>query len=170
VLFKPTGAGRRGTLVLGSGSVQRRVRTLLLVAVLVVSTLLLPSPAAAGRHPHHPCELTRRDGEAIQHFSERLIRCAVGVYGPITGGAARAICIARRESGLIPSASSPKGKYLGLYQHSATYWPLRFTTYTQPSWMLSSSALSGRSNAIVTVRMVRALGGWRRAGWPVKAC
>jgi hypothetical protein len=36
--------------------------------------------------------------------------------------------------------------------------------------MLSSSALSGRSNAIVTVRMVRGLGGWRRAGWPVKAC
>ena len=157
--------------MLGSGSVQRRVRTLLLVAVLVVSTpILLPSPAAAGRHPHHPCQLTRRDGERIQHFSERLIRCAVGAYGPVTGGTTRAICIARRESGLIPSASSHKGKYLGLYQHSATYWPLRFTTYTQPSWMLSSSALSGRSNAIVTVRMVRALGGWRRAGWPVKAC
>jgi len=31
-----------------------------------------------------------------------------------------------------------------------------------PNWASGS--------AIVTVRMVRALGGWRRAGWPVKAC
>ncbi|TMK37472.1 MAG: hypothetical protein E6G58_01915 [Actinobacteria bacterium] len=150
---------------------QRRVRTVLLVAVLVSSTpMLVPPPAAAGRHPDHPCELARRDGETVQHFSKRLIGCAVGAYGPVRGGTTRAICIARRESGLIPSATSPKRRYLGLYQHSATYWPWRFDTYTQPSWMLSSSALSGRSNAIVTVRMVHALGGWKHAGWPVKAC
>jgi hypothetical protein len=147
------------------------MRTVLLVAVLLASTpMLLPSPAAAGRHPDHPCQLTRRDGETVPHFSKRLIRCAVGAYGPVAGGATRAICIARRESRLIPSASSPKRKYLGLYQHSATYWQWRFNTYTRPSWMLSSSALSGRSNAIVTVRMVHAFGGWKRAGWPVKAC
>jgi len=159
-----------GTLLLGSASVQRSVRTVL-VAILVASTpILLPPPAAAGRHPYHPCELTRRDGETVQHFSKRLIRCAVGAYGPVAGGATRAICIARRESGLIPSASSPKRRYLGLYQHSATYWPWRFDTYTRPSWMLASSALSGRSNAIVTVRMVHAFGGWKHAGWPVKAC
>jgi hypothetical protein len=151
--------------------VQRRLRNVLLVTVLVVSTpMLLPSPAAAGRHPHHPCQLTRRDGETVQRFSKRQIACAVGAYGPVKGGITRAICIARRESGLVPSASSPKGRYLGLYQHSATYWPWRFDTYTQPSWSLSTSALSGRSNAIVTVRMVHSLGGWRPAGWPVKAC
>jgi len=151
--------------------VQRRLRNVLLVMVLAASTpMLLPSPAAAGRHPHHPCQLTRRDGETVQHFSKRQIACAVGAYGPVKGGITRAICIARRESGLVPSASSPKGRYLGLYQHSATYWPWRFDTYTQPSWSLSTSALSGRSNAIVTVRMVHSLGGWRHAGWPVKAC
>lgn len=150
---------------------QRRLRNVLLVTVLAVSTpMLLPSPAAAGRHPHHPCQLTRRDGETVQRFSKRQIACAVGAYGPVKGGVKRAICIARRESGLVPSASSPKGRYLGLYQHSATYWPWRFDTYTHPSWSLSTSALSGRSNAIVTVRMVHSLGGWRHAGWPVKAC
>ena len=151
---------------------QRRLRNVLLVAVLVASTpMLLPSPAAAGRHPHHPCQLTRRDGETVQHFSKRQITMRRGrVRTGRRVGSTRAICIARRESGLIPSASSPKGRYLGLYQHSATYWPWRFDTYTQPSWSLSTSALSGRSNAIVTVRMVHALGGWRRAGWPVKAC
>lgn len=168
---KATGASRRGPVLIGSASVQRRLRNVLLVTVLAVSTpMLLPSPAAAGRHPHHPCQLTRRDGETVQHFSKRQITCAVGAYGPVKGGITRAICIARRESGLIPSASSPKGRYLGLYQHSATYWPWRFDTYTQPSWSLSTSALSGRSNAIVTVRMVHSLGGWRHAGWPVKAC
>ena len=171
VSAKATGASRRGPVLIGSASVQGRLRNVLLVTVLAVSTpMLLPSPAAAGRHPHHPCQLTRRDGETVQHFSERQITCAVGAYGPVKGGITRAICIARRESGLIPSASSPKGRYLGLYQHSATYWPWRFDTYTQPSWSLSTSALSARSNAIVTVRMVHSLGGWRHAGWPVKAC
>jgi len=151
--------------------VQRRVRTVLLVAVLAASApMLVPSTAAAGRHPNHPCQLPRRDGEAVRNYSKRLIRCAVGAYGPVTGGTTRAICIARRESGLVPSASSPKGKYLGLYQHAAAYWPWRFDRYTQASWMLSSSALSGRSNSIVTIRMVHMLGGWRSAGWPVKDC
>lgn len=150
---------------------QRRLGAILLVVALAVPLpVLIGSTAGAVRTAPHPCELPRRDGETIQHHSRRLIECAVGAFGPIRGGATRAVCIAKRESGLIPSASSKTGEYLGLYQHAASYWPSRFDTYTQASWDLSSSALSGRSNAIVTVRMVRALGGWRGAGWPVKSC
>jgi len=151
--------------------VQRRLGAILLAVVFAASVpMLRASTAEAVRHPPHPCDLPRRDGETIQHYSRRLIACAVSAYGPVGGGATRAICIAKRESGLIPTASSKTGQYLGLYQHAATYWPSRFDTYTKPSWELSSSALSGRSNAIVTVRMVHAIGGWKRAGWPVKTC
>jgi hypothetical protein len=151
--------------------VQRRSCAILLVVALAApASLLTGSTASAVRTPPHPCELPRRDGETIQHYSRRLIECAVGAFGPIRGGATRAVCIAKRESGLIPTASSKTGKYLGLYQHAASYWPSRFDTYTEASWDLSSSALSGRSNAIVTVRMVRSLGGWKAAGWPVKGC
>jgi hypothetical protein len=151
--------------------VRRRLGAILLVVALAapVSALIGPT-AGAVRTPPHPCDLPRRDGETIQHHSRRLIECAVGAFGPVRGGATRAICIAKRESGLIPSASSKTGEYLGLFQHSATYWPSRFDTYTKASWELSSSALSGRSNAIVTVRMVRSMGGWKPAGWPVKSC
>jgi hypothetical protein len=152
-------------------AVQRRLGAILLVVVIAVpGSMLIASTAAAVRHPPHPCDLPRRDGETVQHYSKRLIECAVGAYGPVGGGATRAICIAKRESGLIPSASSKTGQYLGLYQHAATFWPSRFDTYTRSSWELSASALSGRSNAIVTIRMVHAIGGWKRAGWPVKAC
>lgn len=149
---------------------QRRLGAILLVAALAASAVLVGSPAGAVRSAPHPCDLPRRGGESIQHHSRRLVECAVGAFGPIRGGAGRAVCIARRESGLIPSASSKTGEYLGLYQHAASYWPSRFDTYTDASWDLSSSALSGRSNAIVTIRMVRAIGGWKRAGWPVKSC
>jgi hypothetical protein len=151
--------------------VQRRFRAILLVVALAVPVpMLIGSTAGAVRTPPRPCALPRRDGETIQHHSRRLIECAVGAFGPVRGGAPRAICIAKRESGLIPAASSKTGMYLGLYQHAATYWPYRFDTYTRASWELSSSALSGRSNAIVTVRMVHAAGGWKPAGWPVKSC
>ena len=117
-----------------------------------------------------PCDLTRRAGESVGHFMKRRISCAVDTFGPVRGGAARAICIAKRESGLDPTASSATGKYLGLYQHSAKYWPNRYDAWTDPHWQLSDDALSGRTNAVVTVRMVHAAGGWAAAGWRVKAC
>jgi len=150
--------------------VQRRLGAILLVVALAAPLSVLGSTAGAVRTPPHPCDLPRRDGETIQHHSRRLIDCAVGAFGPIRGGASRAVCIAKRESGLVPSASSKTGEYLGLYQHAADYWPSRYDTYTKARWDLSASALNGRSNAIVTVRMVRAMGGWKHAGWPVKGC
>ena len=92
-------------------------------------------------------------------------------FGPVPGGKERAICIARRESGLDPSAtSSPTGEYLGLYQHDRDMWAARYDGYTQPVWELSRRALNGRTNAIVTIRMVADIGTWHEAGWPPKDC
>jgi hypothetical protein len=100
-----------------------------------------------------------------------LIVCAAQRFGPIPGGSPRAVCIARRESGLDPRAtSSPRGIYVGLYQHDRRMWPSRYDRYTRPAWELSDSALNGRTNAIVTIRMVRAIGTWKAAGWPPKGC
>ena len=150
---------------------QRRLAAILLVVALAAPvSILAGSTAAAVRSAPRPCDLPRRDGETIRHLSRRLISCAVGAFGPVSGGATRAICIAKRESDLVPTASSATGMYLGLYQHAAAYWPYRYDAYTRASWDLSSSALSGRSNAIVTIRMVHAMGGWKHAGWPVGSC
>jgi hypothetical protein len=128
--------------------------------------LLLASPAFAKpagpmtrseQRTAGPCALTRSDGEAIQDLSIRIIQCATDRW-PVPGGAEMAICIAKRESGLIPTAGSATGLYLGLFQHSAAAWTDRYTEWTRPVWGLKPSALNGRTNAIVTIRMVNAEG------------
>jgi hypothetical protein len=111
------------------------------------------------------------DGETVRQFAKRRIVCAVERFGPVPGGQERAICIARRESGLNPAATSePTGEYRGLYQHDRDFWGWRYDTYTLPAWELSPRALNGRTNAIVTIRMVFDFGTWREAGWPPKEC
>jgi hypothetical protein len=139
--------------------------------ILVAVAALLPmgSPGLARRQAG-PCELQQQVNEPMRHFSKRRISCAVEMFGPVPGGVERAICVAERESGLNPKASSPTGMYLGLYQHAAVYWPDRYETYTEPEWGVPDRALHGRANSIVTIRMVAAAGGWGVAGWRRGGC
>jgi hypothetical protein len=139
--------------------------------VLAVATVALSATPATAFQLPGPCGFTRLEGETIRQFSKRRISCAVSRFGPVPGGAIRAICIARRESGLDPSATSePTGRYRGLYQHDRHMWPDRYEEHTVPTWDLSPRALNGRTNAIVTVRMVVEFGTWRAAGWPPTGC
>jgi hypothetical protein len=137
--------------------------------MMLITGLLLGGTPASAQHAG-PCALHRIDGESVQHFSRRLIVCAVDRFGPVPGGAQRAICIAKRESGLYPSAMSKTGLYRGLYQHAWEYWEWRYNHFTRPAWDLSPRALNGRTNAIVTIRMVSHYGTWNAAGWPPKDC
>ncbi len=144
---------------------------LLLVAVVVFPALLASAPAAtSAERQTGPCSLSRGADETVRQLAKRHIRCAVDEFGPVPGGARRAICIARRESGLIPTARSATSQYLGLYQHAAAYWPDRYEAWTEPGWGLPTSALRGRTNAIVTIRMVADIGRWTLAGWPRQDC
>ena len=113
-----------------------------------------------------PCPLTRVAGEAIQDFSVRLIECAATRW-PVEGGAEKAICIADRESGLIPTASSATGMYVGLFQHSAADWPCRYDEWTKPWWRLKENPYNGRTNSIVTMRIAHEEG-W--AAWAGAGC
>lgn len=150
------------------------VRIRVLRAALAATLLLPVGPMVGLSGAHHregPCALHRWEEESVRQYSKRLIRCAADEW-PVKGGAARAICIADRESNLIPTAVG-RGlteEYLGLFQHAATYWPDRFSANTDPGWQLSDRALNARSNTIVTIRMVAAAGGWKAAGWPVLGC
>ena len=45
-------------------------------------------------------------------------------------------------------------------------WPARYDRYTQPAWELSRRALNGRTNAIVTIRMVVDHGTWHERAGP----
>ena len=147
-----------------------RTRSAIAVLALVIGVLFGATPAFA-HHAPGPCDFHRRDDESTRAFAKRRIVCAVERFGPVPGGQERAICIARRESGLDPSTTSqPTGQYGGLFQHDRDMWPARFTEYTRPAWELSPRALNGRTNAIVTIRMVFRIGTWRSAGWPPKEC
>jgi hypothetical protein len=153
------------------GSVLMRSRRLVVVIVASVLTLpVFPPTTALARDLPGPCDLHARDGETITHLMKRTIRCAVRRLGPVPGGAERAICIARRESGLNPEATSSTGKYRGLFQHARKYWDWRYDSFTRQAWELPERALHGRTNAVVTIRMVRRYDTWADAGWPVKRC
>jgi hypothetical protein len=147
-----------------------RTRSAIAVLALITGVLLGTTPVLA-HHVPGPCDFHRRDDESTRAFAKRRIVCAVERFGPVPGGSDRAICIARRESGLYPSATSePTGEYRGLYQHDRDFWGWRYDTHTLPAWELSRRALNGRTNAIVTIRMVFEAGTWREAGWPRKEC
>ena len=142
-----------------------------IAAILTVATVVLAATPASAYQVPGPCSFARLEGETIKHYSKRRISCAVARFGPVPGGSARAICIAKRESGLDPSATSePTGQYRGLYQHDRGMWPDRYDEYTRPTWELSPRSLNGRTNAIVTIRMVAEIGTWKAAGWPPKDC
>jgi hypothetical protein len=142
-----------------------RVAARLLVSVLLALAVLVPPVAAQARGGTGPCDLPRGEDETVRLYSKRLIRCAVERW-EVPGGAEKAICIADAESHLNPKARSENGEYLGLFQHSAEAWPDRFETWTRPAWELDESALSGRTNAIVAIRMVSAdgWGPWQGVG------
>ena len=76
------------------------------------------------------CDTGSREGgrdRAAERAFPSAVPCAVERFGPVPGGSARAICIARRERGLDPSAtSSPTGRYRGLFQHDRDLWPARY--------------------------------------------
>ena len=86
------------------------------------------------------------------------ITCAERKW-PVSGGVSKALAVARCESGLRADASNG-GRYLGVYQHAAVYWPARLRSLA-PSWdkALASSAFDGRSNVVIAMRMAHS-GGW----------
>lgn len=143
---------------------------LLVTAALVIGLSLaaVPQSSAIAGDPG-PCALPRLKGETVHNHVKRLIHCSTN-HWHVFGGYDKALCIARRESGLNPKAVSSDGKYLGLYQHYKRYWPGRYATYSKRAWQLPESALVGRTAAVVSIRMAHAVGWdpWRGKGCAVK--
>lgn len=85
--------------------------------------------------------------------------CALAKWS-VSGGYVRFYAVADCESGWNRFASN-SGRYLGLFQHSATYWGGRVRAYEPPAWDkgLSSRWQNSRTQVVVTARMVHG-GGW----------
>jgi len=135
------------------------------VALLLATTMLL-APAVSAR-ASTSFETNRARGVAPKicpirwqrgpRFVRRLVLCAANYYH-VPGGPAKALAIANRESRLNPRAYNASSGALGVYQHLRRYWPGRADAYGFRGW----SGFNGRANVIVTMKMVRHLGGW----WP----
>ena len=131
-------------------------RTLLTVAV-AAGLVLAAAPAASARHARGPCDFHRDDDQTVRQHSREQILCAVARW-PVPGGAEVALCIAKRESGLLPWAESGDGLNKGLFQQHVHYWDGNYDGYTQRWWDLPRRILSGRTNTIVSIRMASDIG------------
>ena len=128
-----------------------------IVVALAVGLLITVVPAAGAHHVPGPCDFHRGELETVRQHSRAQIRCAVDLW-TVPGGVATALCIARRESGLIPWAESGDGLNKGLFQQHVDFWDGNYDTYTRPLWRLRRAILSGRTNAIVSIRMAHTIG------------
>lgn len=78
------------------------------------------------------------------------IRCMALRY-ETPGGPAKALAVARCESGFYPRAFN--GSHAGIYQHSLRYWPARWFKYARP-FGLPNDPFNATANILVTMRMV----------------
>lgn len=110
----------------------RRFLTATLIATLLIGSVEM-SPAIARPHAS-PC-----DGRAIRRTHPELgipevqrrvahtIKCAERRF-PVSGGAARAICIGRREGGLWPWSKNASGSW-GTFQVIESTWQSWWRAY-----------------------------------------
>jgi len=130
----------------------------LVLAIGLIAPLGVGASTAAEEDKPGPCAIARAEDQTVRQWVKELIRCAERRW-EVPGGAQKAICIADAESGLNPKVVSDGGAYLGLFQHVAEAWPDRYRDWTRSLWELDDRALNGRTNTIVTSRMVNA-NGW----------
>lgn len=137
----------------------------LLVTLFLATTLLL-APTMSARAsttfetrrargiPQQVCPIRWQRGP---YYVRRLILCSANHFH-VPGGAAKALAIAHRESRFNPRAYNSYSGAEGIYQHLRRYWPGRAAAYGFRGW----SGFNARANIIVTMKMVKHLGGW----WP----
>ena len=126
---------------------------LLLTAMLLFIPVASAKASTAPRYSRVPAKLCPIDWRKSEWQVRRLIRCAAQHFG-VSGGATKAIAIARRESHFHPRAYNSYSGALGIYQHLSRYWPGRAYAYGFKGW----SGFNARANIIVTMKMVRQVG------------
>lgn len=82
--------------------------------------------------------------------------CALRHFGPVDGGYTRLYSVIDCESHWNRLASNA-GRYLGLAQHAAAYWPGRVSSMLPEDWRIGpwQRWQNSRSQLIVTVKMAR---------------
>ncbi len=131
------------------------------MTVLFLTLTMIPmmSIRAEAHHKRGPCPIHWQRPYYERHDVRpvaTLIRCAVRIW-PVPGGAAKALEVARCESGLRPDAYGNGNG--GVFQHRLPYWAGRVELYIRDRWEMFRGVYNGRTNVIVSIRMAHA-GGW----------
>jgi hypothetical protein len=135
-------------------------------AATTVALVVASAPIASADHAPGPCDFHRGEGMTVRQHSRAQIRCAVARWS-VPGGEDVALCIAKRESRLLPWAESGDGLNKGLFQLHVRYWGDNYDAYARPVWQLPKRILSGRTNTIVSIRMAHSIG-W--GPWGGRTC
>lgn len=140
------------------------MRKLLTMSAVCVALILVPATSGQGhslwKHPKiRAC--MQWDWHKGTPQTRRMIGCYARVMNA-PGTVSFVLCIAQRESGLYPRATSPSGTYRGLFQQSENYWWGRYQAYGSH---LFPDIYNGRTNTVVSIRMAKARGGWK-GDWP----
>ena len=139
-----------------------------ILLVLVAGTILLGAGA-----PNATADGWRQDECRFQSLhqatwtarEERLTaKCAIDHWS-VPGGYAKLYSVGDCESGWNRFANNA-GRYLGLFQHSESYWQDRVNAYEPTAWEkgLSERWTNSRTQIIVTARMAH------RDGWGPWRC
>jgi hypothetical protein len=133
----------------------RTLRIALVAATLVSTGTNALSAEAKVRDTQRYCRTS--DGNGWSHKDVRQsIRCAATKWH-VPGGPSKAVRIARCESGLNPRARL--GQFSGVFQQGSSWWRGRFRQYNpNHGYKLSRSIWNARSNIVVSVRMMHAVG------------
>jgi hypothetical protein len=147
--------------------VKRVLATVLVTGLsLIVTPALTATPAAAyeNHYTHHQidtCHMRRNDRFNDAEVRD-TIRCAARAFGvSVTKSLNVAWCESKYKTDAYNS-----GGYAGVYQQSIRYWPPRQNAYDpgRGRWDIRESVRNGRSNVLVSIRMVR------RGGWGPWSC
>ncbi len=144
------------------------------VLILALSLTMLLPVAPARASGAGPCSDDRYDTrpamghEMLERRTRALIACAVRRW-PVAGGLAKALEVARCESGFRPRAYSQGNA--GVYQQRIVYWASRARALLKPRWFprhwperREHGWFNARANVVLSIRMAH------RSGWSAWAC
>src|SRR4051812_5943419 len=131
----------------------------------VVVTVAIAATVSAGqalnaeagskvRNPQEQCRTSEGNGWSDRDVKQ-AIRCATSRWH-VPGGYRKARSVAGCESSF--DEHNYYAGHGGGFQHAIRYWPARFRKWRVHGWRLHSSIYNARSNVVISIRMVHAVG------------
>ncbi len=128
-----------------------------LACALLVIGCFMPSDAQA-RWRSQQCRFQSLEPARWTEREEQRTAWCLQAKWAVPGGYTKLYDVIDCESGWSRFAYNPGGPYVGLAQHHLASWAGRVAAYAPRHWELRPGWRNSRTQLVVTVRMVRAVG------------